>query len=333
MSQRMYLTSRRAAAVAVSAGVLLFVVLHRKGDLVHQWRHRQTYNAEPTVIPTANNAINIADVPLEKSLARRDFAVAPAAPVALDATSAVMAKDRWAPGGALGPVAGTSRMLVRMGGASIEVASIDSAVPEVRALATTIGGFVANSSVQAGRNQVKTATLEVKAPAQDFDRLISGLGPLGKVESVNVSAQDVGEEYVDVEARIANDHRLEARLIELLATRTGKLKDVLDVEQELARVRQEIERYEGRLRYLQAHAELSSLTITVHEAVPIIDHVSTNPIVAATREAWRNFIDLVAFVVASLGIVIPIGAVAGTLWYLFGRKTPVTGDQRPAVGN
>src|SRR5205823_10851551 len=78
--------------------------------------------------------------------------------------------------------------------------------------------------------------------------------PIGKLESVNVSAEDVGEEYVDVAARMANARRLESRLIDLLAARTGKLKDVLDVEQELARVREEIERYEGRLRYLKAHS-------------------------------------------------------------------------------
>jgi len=207
-------------------------------------------------------------------------------------------------------------MIVRTGGASIEVTSIDSAVPRVRALATAIGGFVANSSVQAGRNEVKTATLEVKAPAQDFDRLIAGLNPLGKVESVNVSAQDVGEEYVDIQARIANDHRLETRLIELLTTRTGRLRDVLDVEHELARVREEIERYEGRLRYLQAHTELSSLTITVHETVPIITDVSTNPIMVAVRQSWRNFVNLLAFAIASLGLVVPLGALAGAAWYL-----------------
>jgi hypothetical protein len=67
-----------------------------------------------------------------------------------------------------------------------------------------------------------------------------------------------------------NARRLETRLIDLLATRTGKLKDVLDVERELARAREEIERYEGRLRYLRAHATLSTLTISLHEPLPVV---------------------------------------------------------------
>ena len=44
---------------------------------------------------------------------------------------------------------------------------------------------------------------------------------------------------------------------------------MLEVERELARVREEIERYEGRLRYLSAHASMSSLTISIHEPLPI----------------------------------------------------------------
>jgi len=52
---------------------------------------------------------------------------------------------------------------------------------------------------------------------------------------VNVNAEDVGEEFTDVTARMGNARRLEARLIDLLATRTASLKDVLDVERELAR--------------------------------------------------------------------------------------------------
>ena len=73
-----------------------------------------------------------------------------------------------------------------------------------------------------------------------------------------MTAEDVGEEFVDVSARMENARRLEQRLVTLLASRTGKLSDVLAVERELARVREDIERYEGRLRYLRAHAATSS---------------------------------------------------------------------------
>src|SRR5258708_213491 len=122
------------------------------------------------------------------------------------------------------------------------------------------------------------------------------------------------EEFTDMTARMGSSRRLESRLIDLLATRTGKLKDVLDVERELARVREDIERYEGRLRYLRAHAALSTLTLYVHEPVPVVGHAGSSVIGEAFKQAWRNFVALVAACIRGLGIVIPLGVLVTVAW-------------------
>src|SRR5438874_8901831 len=205
-------------------------------------------------------------------------------------------------------------MVIRTGQASIEVDSLETAVSRVRLLAGRIGGYIASTTMQTGRGQLRSANLEVKVPAERFDEALEGLAPIGKLESVNVNAEDVGEEFTDVTARMGNSRRLEARLIELLATRTGKLKDVLDVEHELARVREEIERYEGRLRYLRAHAVLSTLTIYVHEPLPVVGRAGSSVIGEAFKQAWRNFVALVAACIRGLGIVIPLGVLATAGW-------------------
>jgi len=224
----------------------------------------------------------------------------------------------------------TSAMIIRTGQASIEVDSLEPAVALVRKLARQLGGYVANTAMQTGRGQLRSATLEVKIPAPRFDDGLGGLAPIGKLESVNVSAEDVGEEFTDATARMANARRLETRLTELIATRTGKLKDVLDVERELARVREEIERYEGRLRYLQAHAALSTLTICVHEPVPVVGHPGSSVVAEAFKQAWRNFVDLVAWGIGSLGVLVPLGAVT-TLGWLAVRRWRKGQAPRPAA--
>jgi Domain of unknown function (DUF4349) len=216
--------------------------------------------------------------------------------------------------------------VIRNGQASIEVDKLDPAIVKIRQLATQLGGYIANSSVVGGHDQVRSATFELKIPAQRFDQAVNGLGAIGKVESVNATAEDVGEEFVDITARVNNAHRLEDRLIALLATRTGKLQDVLSVERELARVREEIERYEGRLRYLKTRAAVSTLSVTVHEPVPILGQSpGGNPIAAAIRQAWRNFVGFIAACIASLGVVIPLGALALAGWFGYrkirGRST------------
>ena len=205
-------------------------------------------------------------------------------------------------------------MVIRTGQASIEVDSLERAVAQVRLLAARIGGYVANTVMQTGRGDLRSASLEVKIPAERFDDGLNGLTPLGKLESVNVLAEDVGEEFTDVTARIENSRRLESRLIDLLARGTGKLKDVLEVERELARVREEIERTEGRLRYLRSHAALSTLTIAVHEPLPVVGRAGSSVIGEAFKQAWRNFVALVAACIRGLGIVIPLGVLATAAW-------------------
>ncbi|HXV17861.1 MAG TPA: DUF4349 domain-containing protein [Gemmatimonadaceae bacterium] len=211
-------------------------------------------------------------------------------------------------------------MLIRTGSASIEVDKLDPAILKVRQIASQLGGYIANSSIVGGRDQVRSATLEVKIPAARYDQAVGALGGIGKVESVNTSVEDVGEEFVDINARVANAKRLEERLVNLLATRTGKLEDVLAVERELARVREEIERSEGRLRYLKTRAAISTLSVTVHEPMPILgQNPGDNPIVGAFKQAWRNFVGFVAWLIASLGVLIPLGVVLGGGWYAYRR--------------
>jgi len=200
-----------------------------------------------------------------------------------------------------------TRLIIRTGQASIEVDSLESSMAELRRAVQRVGGFVADASVQSGRKQVRSATLELKVPASRFDELTGLLEPLGRLQFVNVGAEDVSEEFVDLTARVANGRRLEERLIELLRTRTGKLQDVLTVERELARVREEIERMEGRMRFLKSSAQLSTLSVNLFEPPPLVaTHPGHSVIAEAFKAAWRNFIGVMAGAIASLGFVAPV---------------------------
>jgi hypothetical protein len=211
-------------------------------------------------------------------------------------------------------------MIIRTGQAFIEVEKVDPAILRIRQLAAQVGGYIANSSISGGRDQIRQATLEIKMPASKYDQGVGELSTIGKVETVNSTAEDVGEEFVDVTARVTNARRLEERIITLLSTRTAKLDEVLRVEHELARVREEIERYEGRLRFLSTRAATSTLTITVHEPAPILgNNPGENPIAAALRHAWKNFVALVAGIIASLGVVIPLALIGFGGWLGYRR--------------
>jgi hypothetical protein len=220
-----------------------------------------------------------------------------------EAPASAPGTDQWFRSSSFDPA---SRLIVRTGQASIEVDSLEPSMAELRRIVQRAGGFVADASIQSGRKQLRTATLELKVPASRFDELTEGLEPLGRLQFVNVGAEDVSEEFVDLTARVTNGRRLEDRLVELLRTRTGKLQDVLTVERELARVREEIERMEGRLRFLKTSAQLSTLSVNLYEPAPILaSHPGRNAITDAFKDAWRNFVGVLAVAIASLGFVAP----------------------------
>ena len=211
-------------------------------------------------------------------------------------------------------------MLIRTGNAQIEVDSLEIAMQQVRDLAQRLGGYVANTQLASGRDQIRSATLEMKIPVARWTQALEGIKPIGKVEALNEFSQDVGEEYVDVTARVQNAKRLESRLIELLANRTGRLSDVLSVERELARVREEIERYEGRLRYLRTRAGMSTLTVTVHEAFPVVSARGESGVLGdAFKQAWRNFVSFIAGIISLTGILIPLAAIGVLAWLAWRR--------------
>lgn len=207
-------------------------------------------------------------------------------------------------------------MVIRNGAATLEVDSLEPAIAAVQQIAARFGGYVGNSSLSAAEYQWRSATLELKIPAARFDSALAGLETIGAVESITSTAEDVGEEFVDISARVANASRLEERLITLLATRAGKLEEVLAVERELARVREEIERYSGRLRYLKTRVAISTLAVTVHEPAPLVrSSAGDNVILNAFRESWRNFVAFVAGLIAWIGVIVPLaGLLAIGVW-------------------
>ncbi|HST08361.1 MAG TPA: DUF4349 domain-containing protein, partial [Gemmatimonadaceae bacterium] len=130
--------------------------------------------------------------------------VATSPPAGFSGNDAV-ADQSSAPAGAAGDplqsinaaTTGAPAMVIRTGQAFIEVEKLDPAVLRIRQLAAQVGGYIASSSMSGGRDQIRQATLEIKLPSPRYDEAVSSLSVIGKVETVNTSAEDVGEEFVD----------------------------------------------------------------------------------------------------------------------------------------
>lgn len=217
---------------------------------------------------------------------------------------------------ALGDTASLPTMLIRTGQVSVQVDSLEPAIAALEALASQAGGYVGNTSFTGGQERHRQATLQLRVPSSRFSELQGGITALGKVLSFNVNVQDVGEEYTDATARLKSKREIEERLLDLLRTRTGKLSDVIELEGALQEVREEIEATEGRLRYLRNQVGLSTMIVTLSEPGLTIAEPGYHPIRDAFKMAWRNFIGLIAGLVAATGWALPLSAILFGLFSL-----------------
>ena len=203
---------------------------------------------------------------------------------------------------------------MRTGTLRVAVDAYESSRQELEAVVTGAGGFVGSSRIGHGERGAIYAELVLRIPVDRFDQVVHRVEQLGKVLDESTDAQDVTDAWVDLEARLKNARQMEGRLLEIVA-RGEKVSDLLEVERELGRVREEIERAEGRLRYLRSRVALATLTVTVHEPPPIVGgSPSASPIAEAFRQAWRNFVAAIAWAIAMTGVVLPAGVLAFGAW-------------------
>jgi hypothetical protein len=102
----------------------------------------------------------------------------------------------------------------------------------------------------------------VRVPSARFREALAKIGALGDITHEAVNAEDVSEEFHDAEVRLANLKSTQKRLQDLLG-KSGTLADTLSIEHELERVSMDIDRIEGRMRYLREHTAFSTVTVAL----------------------------------------------------------------------
>ncbi|MBX3189547.1 MAG: DUF4349 domain-containing protein [Labilithrix sp.] len=142
--------------------------------------------------------------------------------------------------------------------------AIPKTIDRIIDAAESVGGHIASR---------KDQSVQIKVPSASFRETMTKIEALGGVVNRSVTADDVSEEFHDLEVRLTNMRATRARLQEFMA-RASNIQDMLTVERELERIAQEIDRVEGRLEFLRTRAAMSvisvSLTPKPKPAAPIV---------------------------------------------------------------
>lgn len=174
--------------------------------------------------------------------------------------------ERAAKGEPSAPPVTAAPMLIYVGDLQMAVdeAELVSTLDKVIDVAEALGGYLA------GR---KDTSVQVRIPSYRFRDGLTRIEKLGEVLHRTVTADDVSEQYSDLEVRMLNLKATRQRLQEFLA-RAGTIQDMLTVAQELERVAAALEQIEGKMRFLRSRAAFSLVTVAVQARPKVIAKVA-----------------------------------------------------------
>jgi len=176
-----------------------------------------------------------------------------------------------------------TRMMIKSGTVSLVVDDVNSSISDIVSYVEVKGGFLVTSNVDKFGESF-SGYLTVRVPSENLDDTILYVKDMGEVESEHVDSSDITEEYIDLESELKNLRATESQFLEIMK-RAVKIEDVLSVQRELGFVRGNIDRIEGRMKYLNQSVDLSSLTV----------YLSTNPAVIPVITEDKKWEPLVIF--------------------------------------
>src|SRR5215472_16208931 len=198
-------------------------------------------------------------------------------------------------------------MIARTVSLSIVVKDFDAGRASLDAILARHNGYAANLSVSTPRGAARALQGSLRIPASQLRIALGELKSLGRVEAESQNGKEVTQQHADLVARLKNSRETEQRLQDVLRTRTGKVKDVLDVEQEIARVRGETEQMEAEQKALEHRVDFATIDLKLAEEykaqlntpAPSVLMQLRNAAVNGFRNAFESFLGLVLFLAES----------------------------------
>ena len=122
-------------------------------------------------------------------------------------------------------------------------------------------GYAASLNASTEQNAARSLQASLRIPAGELNAVVAELKSLGHVENETQAGEEVTQQHADLVARLKNSRETEQRLQVILLQRTGKISDVLEVEQEIARVRGEIEQMEAEQKNLEHRVDFATIDL------------------------------------------------------------------------
>src|SRR5215510_7751314 len=226
------------------------------------------------------------------------------------------------------------RKVIQNAEMTIETDKPEEGQQKIGVIAEKHGGFVVISESKhneaASQNVASTeVNIVVRVPAQKFQATIDEIRAVGgRILHEKSSGDDVTEEYIDLEARIRTKKALETQFLEIMK-QARRISDAMEVQTQLAGVRTEIERLEGRRRFLENQSALSTINIALHTPIQVVA-AATRGFFYDLKAAFGNGVDMgsgiflgvIQFVIVMIPVMLFIVAPAWLVFKWLRRRMP-----------
>ncbi|SCE87325.1 protein of unknown function [Micromonospora haikouensis] len=203
------------------------------------------------------------------------------------------------------------RSIIYTGTMRVRVDDVDAAARSAVTAVTGIGGFVGGDERASGGTANARAELQLRVPAERFTAVLEELARLGRQEQRAIRTEDVTEETVDLDARIATQRARVESGRKLLARATS-IGDLVTLESEVARREADLASLEAKKRRLADLTALSTITLTlVGPEADVRDPEPDTGFLVGLRGGWTAFVASLGVLLTVLGALLPFAVAIG----------------------
>lgn len=200
------------------------------------------------------------------------------------------------------PVPTNAPLIARSASLTVLVKNLDAARSKMDAMLTRHHGYSAKLTILE-ETPPRGLTGSLRIPVAEVESAMTEMRALGNVERESQSGEEVTQQHTDLTARLANARETETRLRDILAHRTGKMEDVLEVEDKISETGGEIEQLDAEQTNLEHRVEFASVDVELVEQYKAqlgspstsIPNQLRNSFVAGLRHAGDSLLGLMLF--------------------------------------
>ena len=212
---------------------------------------------------------------------------------------------------------------------TLEVKDVTGVVETLKTLAIQKGGYISSTNIQNNYNNRLSGSVIIRIPATEFENTLSGIKTIGTVKTVSTQGRDVTEEYVDLQAQKTSYQNQLAQYNEIMK-RAAEVEDVIVIQQQIDRVQTELNRLEGRLKYLNSQIDFSTITINLQEPEPVGGQ-NGHTFVSTINEGIAGFFGMIDAIIIILLTLLPL-IIAGVVVYgIYRWRKSSTAEKQPEL--